>query len=79
MKKIMKIVLTTIIVIIGIILLDTAQAVIFKNSPIIRIKSYESPSEFDFMYKKHYGILVSTFYYRDGKVEVISNFQDRLA
>lgn len=43
MKKSFKITLVVISIIIGIILLDTAQAILFNNSPIIKVtKTYSS-------------------------------------
>lgn len=52
MKKSFKITLIVIGVVIGIILLDTTQAIIFNNSPIIRVtKTYSN------FYKKNIGIL----------------------
>lgn len=38
MKKSLKITLVVIGVLVGVIILDTAQAIIFNNSPIIRKK-----------------------------------------
>ena len=58
MKKGLKITLIVIGVIIGLIILDTAQAIVFNNSPIIRItKKYSS------IHKTHIGVLVETDVY----------------
>lgn len=58
MKKSFKITLIVIGIVIGIILLDTAQAVIFNNSPIIRVtKTYSN------FHKKNIGIFVETDIY----------------
>lgn len=58
MKKSFKITLVVISIIIGIILLDTAQAILFNNSPIIKVtKTYSS------FHKKDVGILVETDIY----------------
>ena len=58
MKKSLKIVLTVIGVLVGIILLDTLQARVFKNSPIISWK--ENVSDSDSYVDK--GILMDTYY-----------------
>lgn len=56
MKKSIKIILIVIVVIIGAILLDTAQAIILNNSPIIKVtKTYSS------MQRKDIGIFVETY------------------
>ena len=58
MKKSFKIVLIIVSVLLGIILLDTIQAIMFNNSPMIRItKTYS-----DF-HKKNIGIFVETDIY----------------
>ena len=56
MKKSFKITLIVVGVVLGIILLDTAQAIIFNNSPIIKVtKTYSS------MQRKDIGIFVETY------------------
>lgn len=56
MKKSLKITLIVIGVMMGIILLDTAQAIIFNNSPIIKVtKTYSS------VQRKDIGIFVETY------------------
>lgn len=58
MKKGLKISLVVIVIFVGLIILDTAQAIIFNNSPIIRItKTYSG------YHKKHIGIFVETDIY----------------
>ena len=58
MKKRLKITLVIIGVLVGVIILDTAQAIIFNNSPIIRkTKTYSS------FHKKNIGIFVETDIY----------------
>lgn len=58
MKKRLKITLVVIGVLVGVIILDTAQAIIFNNSPIIRkTKTYSS------FHKKNIGIFVETDIY----------------
>lgn len=63
MKKNLKIVLITVIVLIIIVLLDTLQARIFKNSPIISWK--EELSDADSWVDK--GILIDTYYCTEEK------------
>lgn len=56
MKKSFKITLIVIGVVVGIILLDTAQAIIFNNSPIIKVtKTYSS------VQRKDIGVFVETY------------------
>ena len=63
MKKSLKIILIVIIILIGLILLDTLQAIIFKNSPIISWK--EELSDADSWVDK--GILIDTYYCTEEK------------
>lgn len=58
MKKHLKIVLIIIGVLVGIILLDSMQAVIFNNNPIIGIETKCMKKE---------GILVNTYHCSNGK------------
>lgn len=58
MKKNLKITLIVIGIIVGVIILDSAQAIIFNNSPIIRITKKYS----DF-HKKNIGLFVETEIY----------------
>lgn len=58
MKKIIKILIIVIISILGIILIDTVQARIFKNSPILSIeKELEDPDS-----RVDKGIIIDTYY-----------------
>lgn len=58
MRKSLKITLVVIGVLVGVIILDIAQAIIFNNSPIIRkTKTYSS------FHKKNIGIFVETDIY----------------
>lgn len=59
MNKKLKMVLVTLVILIGIVLLDTFQAKIFNNSPIIKITKTYSEN-----YKKDIGILVETKIYK---------------
>lgn len=58
MKKSLKIVLIIILVLAGVILLDTIQARMFNNSPIIRITK-----KYSIIHKKNIGIFVETDIY----------------
>jgi len=58
MKKYIKISLIVLLIIIGIILVDTLQAKIFKNSPLISIK--ESLEDSDSWVDK--GLIIDTYY-----------------
>ena len=58
MKKSLKITLIIIGVFVGLIILDTTQAIVFNNSPIIRITKTYSNS-----HKKHIGVFVETDIY----------------
>ncbi len=67
MKKSIKIILITLIVLIGIILIDTLQARIRKSSPIISwIQKLDGNSYVD------KGILIDTYYCINGDVEDVS-------
>ena len=55
MKKNIKIALIIIGILVGIILLDTLQAKVFDNKPIIKIVEYYNGGK---LYQKHKGILV---------------------
>lgn len=58
MKKSLKIILILIIIILGLIIIDTIQAKIFKNSPIISFKEQLNDNS-SYVDK---GILVNTYY-----------------
>ncbi len=67
-KKVVKIVCIIVVVLIAVILLDTLQALLFDNSPLLKIR------EKDKMYTVDKGILVKTYTYCDGSKKTISNF-----
>lgn len=73
MKKIIKRILIVIGVIIALILLDTAQAEIFKNDPIIGYRD-----DIDEYLEEKVGLLVSTYTYCNYYKEVWYNWQPRL-
>ena len=69
MEKIIKKILIVIAIIISVILLDTMQAVVFNNSPIIHTRQYyvgEGP-----IYYIDDGIFVRHYAYRDGRSKTI--------
>ena len=72
MKGKVKIILTVICILIGIILLDTIQAVIFNNNPILKIREdYNGGS----LYYIDKGILVKAYQYTDGKKDVVLRWE----
>lgn len=64
MKKWLKITLVVIGIIIGIIILDSIQALVFDNNPIIKIKEYYDGGDLNYKSK---GILVDTYNCTNGK------------
>lgn len=70
-KKAVKIVCVIVVILIAVILLDTLQALLFDNSPLLRIR------EKDNLYTVDKGILVKTYTYCDGSKTTISNFIPR--
>ena len=72
MKGKVKIILIVICISIGIILLDTIQAVIFNNNPILKIREdYNGGS----LYYIDKGILVKAYQYTDGKKDVVLRWE----
>lgn len=68
MKKELKRVVIIISVIIGIILLDSVQAFVFDNNPIIKIKEYYNGGN---LHYKSKGILVDTINCTNGKKDTV--------
>ncbi len=65
MKKIIKRILLIIAVLFSIILIDTLQAKIFNNSPIIHVREYfNGGGALDYV---DYGIFVAYYKYANGK------------
>ena len=64
LKKAMLIILANL----SIVLIDTAQAKIFNNKPVIKIvEDYNGGDLYQkHLYQKHKGILVDTYVYSDG-------------
>lgn len=71
LKKVVKIVCIVVVVLIAVILLDTLQALLFDNSPLIKVREKHS------FYTVDKGILVETYIYCDGNKSTISNFIPR--
>lgn len=74
MKK-MNIALILLFVLIGLILVDTAQAKFFDNKPIIKIVEHYDGAN---LYQKHKGILVDTYVYNDGTQKTFYKWTSRL-
>lgn len=74
MKKNIKIALIIIGILVGIILLDTLQAKVFDNKPIIKIVEYYNGGN---LYQKHKGILVDTYVYTDGSQKTFYKWTTR--
>ncbi len=70
-KKVAKIVCIIVVVLIAVILLDTLQALLYDNSPLIKVREKDS------LYTVDKGILVRTYTYCDGSKKTISNFIPR--
>lgn len=78
MKKSLKIILISLSVVIMIIVLDTLQAKLWNNSPILKIRENlkgGSTGTIDYVDK---GILVDTFYYLNGKKITLFKWENRL-
>ena len=72
MKSKVKIILIVICILIVIILLDTIQALIFNNNPILKIREdYNGGS----LYYIDKGILVKAYQYIDGKKDVVFRWE----
>lgn len=67
-KKKIKIILIIIGIIVGIILLDSLQAFVFDNNPIIKIKEYYNGGN---LYYKGKGILVDTYNCSNGEKDTV--------
>ena len=77
MKKYIKIIFIVIAILIGIVILDSLQALVFDNSPILKIREHCECDAKHFMDK---GILVDTHYGDDGaKDTVIKGFSYSLS
>ena len=74
MKK-MNIALLLLFVLIGLMLVDTAQAKFFDNKSIIKIVEHYDGAN---LYQKHKGILVDTYVYNDGTQKTFYKWTKRL-
>ena len=68
MKKSIKIIIAIILVIANIIMIDTLQAVLFNNAPLLSIKSGN-------IGKRYNSLFVTTYLYCDGSEETRWNFK----
>ena len=75
MKKSLKIVLISLSVVLMIIVLDTLQAKLWNNSPILKIRENLNTGTKDFVDK---GLLVDTYYYSNGKKITLFKWEARL-
>lgn len=74
MKKTLKNILIILVILVGVIALDTIQAKAFNNKPIIKIiKDYNGGN----LYQKHKGILVDTYVYTDGSQKTYFKWTSR--
>ena len=72
MNKKEKILLIVICIIMSIMLLDTIQAKVFNNSPLLKIREdYNGGS----LYYIDNGILVNSYQYKNGKKDVVFRWE----
>lgn len=72
MKKSVKIILIILGVLVGIVLIDTIQAKVFDNNPILKIVENYNGGE---LYQKHKGIMVDTYIRTDGTKTTIFKWE----
>ena len=68
MNKTLKIIIITLVAIVLVILIDTVQALVFNNSPILKIKQHYNGGT---LYCKDVGILVDTYKCVSGKKQTV--------
>ena len=74
MRKGTKTILIILISIIGIILIDTIQAKIFNNKPILKIvENYNGGN----LYQKNIGIIVDNYIYTDGNSKTFFKWENK--
>ena len=78
MEKIIKKILIVIAIVIAVILLDTMQALIFNNSPIIHTRRYRE-DDIDIIHYVDRGIFADHYVYRDGRSKTLSKWAIRNA
>ncbi len=72
MKKSAKIIVIILGVLILLLLIDTAQAKVFDNKPIIKVvEDYNGGN----LYQKHRGVLVDTYVYTDGEQKTVFKWE----
>lgn len=72
MKKSVKIILIVLSILIVIILLDTIQAKIFNNKPILKVVEDYNGGD---LYQKHKGILVDTYIHTDNSKKTVFKWE----
>lgn len=72
MKRNIKIILFVILLVVGIVLIDTLQAKIFNNKPFLKIiENYNGGS----LYQKDKGIFVDTYIFTNGKKKTVFKWE----
>lgn len=72
MKKSIKIILIVIVILLSILLIDTAQAKLFNNRPVLKIiENYNGGN----LYQKDKGILIYTYIYTDGTQKTVFRWE----
>lgn len=72
MKKTVKIIVIILGVLILLLLIDTTQAKVFDNKPIIKVvEDYNGGN----LYQKHKGVLVDTYVYTDGEQKTVFKWE----
>ena len=72
MKKIVKTITIILEILIFILLIDTVQAKVFDNKPLLKIvEDYNGGN----LYQKHKGILVDTYVFTDGNQETVFKWE----
>ncbi len=78
MKKSLKITIIIIVIIVGIIVLDTIQAKMFDNSPLLKIREYYNGGNIKDgtnLYCVDNGILVKAYQYGNGHRNVVFRWE----
>jgi len=77
MKKALGIILIVLGIFILILTVDTAQAKIFDNKPLIKVVENYNGGNFSkkSLYQKHKGVLVNSYIYADGTTETVFKWE----
>lgn len=76
MNKKVKIILIILGILIGVVLIDTIQAKVFNNKPILKIvENYNGGT----IYQKHKSILVDTYVLSNGTKTTIFKWEDDIS